>query len=116
MNTIYPRLEQRADQSYVAIRVCTNRIGLSTKLPPLITELASWLASRNVHPTGAPFFRYLVIDRNEEFDIEVGFPVAMPLAGDCRVNTGVIPAGCYAVTLHVGSYDLLQGATAELKK
>lgn len=111
-----PKLEQRREQSYVAIRSHATRAELSTKLPPLIGELAGWLAARGVNPMGAPFYRYLVIDQNEEFDIEVGLPVSGPLQGDGRVVVGVIPAGCYAVTTHIGSYDSLQDATADLKK
>ncbi len=111
-----PKLEQRREQAYVAIRANATRPELSTKLPPLIGELASWLAARGVNPMGAPFYRYLIIDQSEKFDIEVGVPVSSPLQGDDRVDVGVIPSGCYAVTTHIGSYDHLQYATAELKK
>jgi effector-binding domain-containing protein len=111
-----PKLEQRREQSYVAIRAHATRPELAYKLPPFIGELASWLAARGVNPMGAPFYRYLIIDQNEGFDIEVGFPVSSPMQGDGRVDAGVIPAGCYAVTTHIGSYDRLQDATAELKK
>jgi effector-binding domain-containing protein len=116
MKDTSPKLEQRRDQSYVAIRAHASRAELSTKLPPLIGELAVWLAARGVNPAGAPFYRYLVIDQNEEFDIEVGFPVSNHLQGDGRVDAGVIPAGRYAVTTHIGEYDRLQDATANLKK
>jgi effector-binding domain-containing protein len=116
LKNTFPKLEQRREQSYVAIRAHATRADLSTKLPPLIGELAGWLAARGVKPMGAPFYRYLVIDQNEEFDIEVGLPVSSSLQGDGRVDVGVIPAGCYAVTTHMGSYDNLQDATADLKK
>lgn len=116
MKTNPPKLERRREQSYVAIKAHATRAELSTKLPPLIGELAGWLAARGVKPMGAPFYRYLVIDQNEGFDIEVGLPVSSPVQGDGRVDVGVIPAGCYAVTTHIGSYDRLQDATAILKK
>ncbi len=45
--------------------------------------------------SGAPFWKYNVIDVERQLEVEVGFPVAIPVAGDDRVLAGVLPAGKY---------------------
>src|SRR5262245_14259240 len=115
MKTTPPRLERRNERYYVAIRIHVTRPELSSKLPPLIGELAAWLSAHGAAPTGAPFFRYLFIGEDEDFEIEVGCPLAGQIDGDDRVSSGVLPAGRYAVTIHTGSYDHLRDATAALK-
>jgi len=111
-----PRLERRNERHYVAIRTHVTRPELSSKLPPLIGELAAWLDARGEAPTGAPFFRYLFIGEDGHFDIDVGFPVAHAIASDDRVTMSILPAGHYAVTIHTGPYDQLRDATAALKR
>ncbi|HZO90190.1 MAG TPA: GyrI-like domain-containing protein [Chthonomonadaceae bacterium] len=53
--------------------------------------------------SGPPFLRYHVIDMAGDMDIEVGFPVATPHAGEGRVSAGVLPAGRYANLIYIGS-------------
>jgi effector-binding domain-containing protein len=64
-----------------------------------------------VATAGAPFWKYNVIDMERQLEVEVGFPVAVPVAGDDRVLAGVLSAGKYATVLHIGHPDSLVDAT-----
>src|SRR5665213_4092043 len=109
-----PRIEQREAPPYAAIKSLATMEELGTVLPGFHPELRSWLAESGVAPTGAPFFKYNVIDMERQLDVEVGFPSTASLDGDERVLVGVLPAGRYAVTLHHGHRDGLIGAVAAL--
>ena len=58
---------------------------------------------------------YRVIDMDGDLQIEVGWPVAAEIPPDDRVGTGTLPAGRYVVGTHVGPYDGLLEANAELQ-
>jgi effector-binding domain-containing protein len=109
-----PVLERRAEQAYVAIPAQTTMDALATTLPPLLPELFDWLARRGVAPAGAPLFRYLVIDMEGDLEMEVGVPVASPVAGDERVRARSLPEGRYLTAIHTGPYHRLVEATGEL--
>jgi effector-binding domain-containing protein len=113
MNAQQPRITHRPEQPYAAIRgvVTMRTIGaIADRLP----EVFGWLGARGVEPAGAPFFRYDRIDMDTTLEIEVGVPVATPVAGEGDVLAGVLPAGRYAVLAHTGHPDELIGVTARL--
>jgi effector-binding domain-containing protein len=97
-----PRLLDRDEQPYVAIRTQATLQGMPSVLPQLLPKVFAWLGERGAKPAGPPFIRYLVIDMERELDIEVGVPVGKPLPGDDRVRAGVLPAGRYATLVHTG--------------
>lgn len=106
-----PTLQQRAAQPYVALRrqVAPHEIG--RELPPLHDEVMRWLQGKGVSPAGAPFFRYLVVDmENDRFDVEVGWPVAAPVPGEGEIIGALLPAGRYGVILNTGPFDDVMGA------
>jgi effector-binding domain-containing protein len=109
-----PKLEDRGEQPYAAIRTRVTMNDIDATLPPLIPEVYAWLQRQGVPPAGPPFFRYLVIDMARELEVEVGVPVASVVRGDDRVSAGALPAGRYATALHTGPYDQLIAATATL--
>ena len=116
MTSIEPRIESRSEQPYVGIRSTLTRAELGPELGPRFAELAGWLAERDVAPSGAPFFRYFVVDTDQHLEVEAAMPVARPLPGDDSVASGVVPSGRYLTATHVGPYDGLQAATAALKQ
>lgn len=79
-----------------------------------IPRLVEWLADRGVQPTGAPFLRYLVIDMAADMVVQAGVSVPEPMAGEGDVEPDSLPAGRYATTTHVGSFDGLYQATVGL--
>ena len=109
-----PRVEERADQPYMAIRTQVTMAELPTAIDSLLGEVFSWLAEQGVAPAGAPLIRYLVIDMAAKLDIELGVPVAAPLLGDDRISACVLPAGRYATLIYTGDYSGLVGANAAL--
>jgi effector-binding domain-containing protein len=109
-----PKLEQRDEQPYVAIRTHVTMQDMVTVLPQHWSEAFAWLERQGMAPAGAPFIRYLVIDMDAALEIEVGVPVPSVLSGDARIRTGVLPAGRYATLIHTGHYSGLVDATAAL--
>jgi effector-binding domain-containing protein len=97
-----PQVVQREEQPYVGIRTQVPPSKFKKIIPQFLEELFAWLRARDVQPAGAPFMRYYVINMAGNMDVELGVPVAAPLAGDARVAPGVIPAGRYATLVYRG--------------
>lgn len=105
-----PVLGIRAEQPYVSIpiEVTSKEWG---KANALVEEIFAWLGEKGVQPSGAPFYRYLVIgDSVKNFKLEVGVPVISPIFGDDRVITGSIPAGKYVTLVHIGHPDCISNS------
>lgn len=109
-----PKIEQRSEMQYMAIRVSVDIEEIPAKLPPLIPEVRAWLEKNNAKPDGPPFFQYVSMD-SDKMVAEVGFPVKKPLAGDDRVIPGYLPAGRYATLTHMGDYPGLRKANMDLE-
>lgn len=97
-----PKLEDRPDQPYVAIRTRATMQQLDTAIPQGLGEVSAWLQKQGIAPAGAPFCRYLIIDMEALLELEIGWPVARPASGDGRVQAGVLPAGRYASLIYTG--------------
>jgi effector-binding domain-containing protein len=109
-----PTLHERPEQPYAAIKVLVTMPELGAVVPPLNGEVFDWLAQHGVMPAGPPFWKYNVIDMARQLEIEAGVAVEQPITGDDRVTAGVLPAGIYATSLHVGHPDALIDATRDL--
>jgi len=79
------RIEHRDAQPYAAIKALVTMEELGTVLPGLHPEVRGWLAHRGVAPSGAPFFKYNVIDMERQLEVEVEWPITASLDGDERV-------------------------------
>lgn len=114
-STIEPTLEEREEQPCVSIPIEVTLEEWS-EANALVGEVYGWLAGRDVEPAGALFYRYRVVgDVDEAFDLEVGVPVAGPVEGDGRVQSGVKHAGKYLVYTHHGHPDQLANVHDELQ-
>jgi effector-binding domain-containing protein len=109
-----PKLEDRVEQPYVAIRSQTTMQQLGQAIEQGIDEVAGWMRQHAISPAGAPFTRYLVIDMARELEIEVGWPVASSVSGDGRIQAGAIPAGRYASLIYTGIDQGIPGNKALL--
>lgn len=109
-----PTIETRVDQPYAAIPVSVTMEELASVVPPLTARVFDWLAAQGVAPAGPPFWRYVVIDMENELKIETGVSVASPVEGDAEIGVGVLPAGHYATVVHTGHPDTLVTATGDL--
>jgi effector-binding domain-containing protein len=111
-----PKLEDRGEQPYVAIRSRVRMDELGKVLPPLWGDVFAWLRSRGIEPAGAPFWNYRRFEKGAILEVDVAVPVATAVPGDERVIADVIPAGRYATRLYTGPFegDGLMLATADL--
>src|ERR1700730_9054248 len=57
-----PKLEERPEQPYVAIRTQAAMHELPALTPQSHGEVRHWLERQDTEPAGPPFIRYLVID------------------------------------------------------
>jgi effector-binding domain-containing protein len=100
-----PTVQQRTEQPYVAIPIEAT-LREWGEVNALVPEVYGWLAARGVTPSGAVFYRHLVVGGfDEKFSVAVGVPVPEPLEGDGRVVPGAKPAGRYVVAVHHGHPD-----------
>jgi effector-binding domain-containing protein len=109
-----PKIEVRGDQPYAAIRATMTMDALGSTLPLIGPEVFSWLAAKELAPTGPLFWKYEVIDMAGELEVAVGVPIAAGVGGDGRVHTGLLPGGAYATVVHTGHPAELVDATASL--
>lgn len=109
-----PKLVQRSEQPYAAIKVLVTMQELAEVVPPLNGEVFGWLAEHGATPAGPPFWKYNVIDMARQLEIEAGVTVDAPITGDDRVRAGALPSGTYATLTHTGHPDSLMEATAAL--
>jgi len=109
-----PRIEDRAAQHYAGIPKTVTMASISEAVDEALPELFGWLAQNALQPSGPPIIRYLVINMAANLQIELGVPVAAPVAASGRIRPGILPAGRYGVVRHVGPYDELAASNAAL--
>jgi effector-binding domain-containing protein len=102
-----PRIEQRAEESYAGIAGEASDEGeFRSFVDRSFPELFGWLGSRGIAPAGAPFIRYLELSSDgQPLRFELGVPTGAPPDADGPVRAGTLPAGRYAIFLHVGPYS-----------
>jgi effector-binding domain-containing protein len=111
-----PQIQVRAAQHYAAIPATVPMDGISAAVDDAYPELFGWLASQGIPPAGPPFIRYLVIDMARELQLELGVPVAAPIAASGRIQPGTLPGGRYVVLRHTGPYDGLVASNEALQQ
>lgn len=111
-----PTIVEKPEQAYAGIRVRVTWPEIGGIVPPLWPEVFGWLGRKGVAPSGPPFILYLRVDMEGEMEVIAGVPVAVPLAGDGRVEVGAVPAGRYAVLVHTGPPEELVEANAEIQR
>ena len=97
-------LQDQPTQPAVAIRTKIPDDGVGGLVGELIGEVWGFLEAKGVHPTGGPYARTIYMPGT---DIEVGFIVEHPLAGEGRVISSELPGGRAAIATHIGPYDQL---------
>jgi effector-binding domain-containing protein len=88
-------------------------------LPAIIGEsygkIMEYMSQIGQQPAGAPFVAYYNMDM-EDLDLEIGFPVAVPLDGSNEINRSEIPAGKYVSTTYKGPYAGMEKPYTEMAK
>ena len=113
--TVVPVVVDRPAVPYVGISASVTP-GTFARAAGGFPELFAWLAAHSLHPAGPPFFRYDVVDPERGMVVEAGVPLSEAVQWtDGGVVAGVLPAGRYAVTSHVGPPDELVQVTAGMR-
>lgn len=106
MKTTAPKLEDRAALPYVGIRSQIAMQDFPSIIPQHIGEVAGWLGEQGISPSDAPIIRYhacpTVPGADALVDVTIGFPVAVPVAGDGHIIADALPAGRYASLIFTG--------------
>jgi effector-binding domain-containing protein len=110
-----PKIEDRNEQPYVAIRTQATMQELGPVIAQRLGDVFGWLAQQGVAPAGAPFVRYLIIDMETLLELEIGVPVAAALPGDDQISAGVLPAGRYASLVYTGTDNGIKANATLLK-
>ncbi|GAA2874335.1 DNA gyrase inhibitor [Actinoplanes cyaneus] len=110
---VEPTIVQCAEQLYVGRRESISMTEFARVADHLPT-MFSGLGERGIQITGAPFFRYRMIDMAAEMVVEAGIPVAGRAPVEPPDFMDTLPAGRYATVSHVGHPDQLMGITARL--
>jgi effector-binding domain-containing protein len=88
-------------------------------LPAIIGEsygkIMEYMYQIGQQPAGAPFVAYYNMDM-EDLDLEIGFPVAVPLDGNDEINRSEIPAGKYVSMTYKGPYAGMEKPYTEMAK
>ncbi len=93
---------------YVGIRRRVRPPELGRALAEILPAVAEWLAEKGCDPEGPPTTFYHVHDEAAgEFEVQGGFFVSRLVPAEGRFESGTIPAGEVASTMHVGAYDSL---------
>jgi effector-binding domain-containing protein len=110
-----PKVEERAEQTYVGIRSQVPMSEFGNVIPQSLDEIFGWLKEQGIEPAGAPLMRYYVINMDSNMDIELGVPVATPVSGNGRIQATSLPAGRYAALTYTGDSNGIAGNKALLE-
>ncbi|MGE3961996.1 MAG: GyrI-like domain-containing protein [Dehalococcoidia bacterium] len=94
-----------------ATAVVQHRVTLQDmdRIPGWLGETYEAVQRSGVEPAGMPFLRTLAMDE-DGMEIEVGWPVPAPFAGDGDVHASSLPDGPAAVVSYFGPFDGVAGA------
>lgn len=110
-----PRITETQAHHAAVIHLTIPRDQIRNAVGPAINELLTALKAQGVAPAGPMFFYHLKLDP-ATFDVEVGFPVATPIAAAGRVRPGTLPGAKLAQTIYHGPYEGLVTAWSEFMK
>ena len=108
-NGIDIKIEQLKPQPVLSIRATIPVAELGPAMGDRLGALSSYLQQSGAQPAGPPYVRYHTFE-DTETDMEIGIPVAAPVAGEGRIAAGDLPGGPAITTWHVGSHDKLGDA------
>jgi effector-binding domain-containing protein len=105
-------IREQPEQRTVVVR---HRISVQEvdRIPGWIGQTMEAIERAGQHPAGMPFLRTFSYSE-EAMDIEVGWPVQAPFAGDGEIVAGTLPAGPAAVASSFGPYEGVETAYAAI--
>jgi effector-binding domain-containing protein len=97
-------LKEQPAQPALSIRTRAKVQDLPQVFGKAYGALMQYLGEKGEQPAGMPFAAYFNMDM-QDLDIEIGFPVAHPIAGKGEIQASEFPGGKLASVLHVGPYE-----------
>ncbi|MFZ0547066.1 MAG: GyrI-like domain-containing protein [Candidatus Promineifilaceae bacterium] len=97
-----PKIYHRDETPTIGIRIVTPYAGMFAEVTKLRKEIVQWLKEQEIEPSGYGYLRYYVIDMAGNMDIEYGYVVEEPIAGNGRIQPGSLPAGRYVSLIYSG--------------
>jgi hypothetical protein len=107
---VQPTIVERTEQPYVGRRESITMTEFA-RMADLLPVLAGNLAEHGVPVSGAPFFRYRVIDMSADLVVEAGIPLTTRIDLPEPMFVDSLPGGRYATLTHVGHPDELMATT-----
>ncbi len=92
-----------AEQPTLAIRARTPVEGLPALIGQSYGKISQYLQELGETMADMPFVGYHNLDM-ADLDVEIGFPLALPLTGRGDIQAGLHPAGYAVAGLHQGPY------------
>ena len=100
-------LSEQLPRPVLFIRTRTPVGNLPQELGKAYGAIIQYLNEIGEQPSGPAFAAYYNMDM-ENLDVEMGFPVAKPLAGEGEIKAGEIPAGKQVSYVHKGPYNQIE--------
>lgn len=105
---------QLQSQPVLSIRTTVPIAALGEAHDAALVALRDYMQQHGIAPAAPPFVRYHTFEATET-DLELGVPVAAPVASAGRIVGGELPHGPALSTWHDGSHDMLGDAYARLE-
>lgn len=106
-----PRLEMRPEQPYVGTRKVMAMRDFDREIPAMTAAVSGPMDAHHVRPSGRPFLRFHVIDMPERMDAELGMPTDHAHDAAGQVESSLLPAGRYGVTVYTGLENAVSANT-----
>ena len=110
-----PQYRQSVEQPTAVRRATVAQPDLTAWFAKAYGEIAAYLGAHGLAPKGFPFARYH-LRADGRFDVEAGFPLDRPIAGNARVLPSTLPGGSQVVLWYIGPYDQIGKAHAVLQE
>lgn len=97
---------ETVDQPVATIRGHSSVSDMPAFFQAAYAEILGLIGGLGVRPAGPPFSIYHDPEfKEDDVDLEVGFPVSEPVESAGRVVGRILPGGPVAATIHAGPYD-----------
>jgi len=107
-------LKQR-EQPSLTIRTNTSIEDLPQLIGESYRKIGSYLQEIGELISDVPFVAYHNLDM-QNLDVEIGFPVAMPLQGKGEIKSSFIPEGKIVFCMYQGPYSEMESVYGEMAK
>lgn len=99
---------ERKETPTLSVRYRTPVSELPNTMGEMYGEIAAYMGKNRIPFAGSPFIVYYNMDMND-LDVEVGFPLVKPDAGEGRIAGSMLRGGLFATAKHTGPYTTLEG-------